>query len=140
MLARFAQLSAFVIVLTVATPWALYAAGLVLVAAWPEPAKLEASAPEKLALWKQVKGTGAPNIEPLTPISYFGGISEVGREHGSMRLAWLVARAHNAKHLRVQGNLWWHYSGAAMTIWLTRNWSIDQLLSKAAELQAKSAA
>jgi len=33
----------------------------------------------------------------------------------------------------------WHLSGAALTIWLTRNWTLDELIAKAVELEAPAA-
>ena len=30
---------------------------------------------------------------------------------------------------------WWHLSGAALTVWLTRNWSTEQLVAKAREIR-----
>jgi hypothetical protein len=48
--------------------------------------------------------------------------------------AWLVARNFNASHLARQGSAWWHLSGAALTIWLTRHWTPDQVLQATATL------
>jgi hypothetical protein len=33
--------------------------------------------------------------------------------------------------------MWQQLSGGALTIWLTRHWTIEQLLSKVAELEEK---
>jgi hypothetical protein len=33
----------------------------------------------------------------------------------------------------------WHLSGAALTIWLTRNWTLTELIAKAAELETPKA-
>jgi hypothetical protein len=51
-----------------------------------------------------------------------------------MYAAWIVARSYNYSHLQHNQALWWHLSGAALTIWITRNWTSDQILSRAAEL------
>jgi hypothetical protein len=40
--------------------------------------------------------------------------------------AWQIARAHNSDH-PVGGMGWWHLSGAALTIWVTRHWSGEQI-------------
>jgi len=51
----------------------------------------------------------------------------------STQIAWVIARSHNAEHL---GNhQYWHLSGAALTIWLTRNWTPTELIAKAVELE-----
>jgi len=49
-------------------------------------------------------------------------------------LAWLVARNHNQERRTDQRMIWWNLSGAALTIWLTRNWTTDQLVAKAHEI------
>ena len=49
-------------------------------------------------------------------------------------LAWFVARHHNADHLKDRRMIWWHMSGAALTIWLTCHWSTDQLTAKAHQI------
>ena len=51
-------------------------------------------------------------------------------------MAWSVARSYNATHLDDRRMLWWHASGAALTIWLTRNWTQEQILAAAARLEA----
>ncbi|KAB8194973.1 hypothetical protein FKV24_005655 [Lysobacter maris] len=45
--------------------------------------------------------------------------------------AWQVARAHNSKGGN-RGNLWWHSSGAALTIWISRHWSARQIAATVA--------
>jgi hypothetical protein len=140
MLTRLARLIAVLLALAAFTPWILYEVALSLVSGRPQAPKLEPSATEVAEVWKEFKGTGVPKVEPLNPISYFKGFSEPERTHASSRLAWSVARVHNAERMRVKGNLWWHLSVAAVTIWLTRNWSIEQLVAKAAEHRTKSAA
>jgi hypothetical protein len=45
---------------------------------------------------------------------------------------WIVAGSYNVGHLKRRENLWWGLSGAALIIWLSRNWSEDQIVSAAA--------
>jgi hypothetical protein len=137
---RHAKLSVLAISLLVASPWCLYAAGLLLSDGWPMHATAEASGEEKARLWLQLRGQGAPEVVPLGPVSYLQAAAGTSEAHASALLAWQIARAHVLKNRKVQGTWSWHCSGAAMTIWLTRNWTIDQLLSRAAELRGKSAA
>ncbi|MEJ1966761.1 MAG: hypothetical protein WDO56_36540 [Gammaproteobacteria bacterium] len=52
---------------------------------------------------------------------------------GGAKAAWIIARDYNMSHLRRRETLWWHLSGAALTIWLTRNWTSDEILRVASE-------
>jgi hypothetical protein len=35
--------------------------------------------------------------------------------------------------------IWWHLSGAALTIWVTRNWTTDQIVTAAAAIAGSRA-
>jgi hypothetical protein len=50
---------------------------------------------------------------------------------------WIVAGTYNAAHLKRRQMYWWHLSGAALMIWISQNWSQDQIISAAA-MAAKS--
>jgi hypothetical protein len=52
------------------------------------------------------------------------------------RRRWWVARSYNTKHL--EDRRWWYPSGAALAIWLTRNWTADELIAKGIELDLRS--
>ena len=39
---------------------------------------------------------------------------------------------HLLNHQRHKGMSWWHLSGAALAIWLSRNWTDEEILSAAA--------
>jgi hypothetical protein len=43
----------------------------------------------------------------------------------------------NAEHL--SDHRYWHLSGAALTIWLTRNWAPTELIARAIELESPTA-
>lgn len=42
------------------------------------------------------------------------------------RASWRIASTHNSRH-RSGDMLWWHTSGAALSIWITRHWSAEQI-------------
>lgn len=50
-------------------------------------------------------------------------------------VTWWVAREYLVSHKQYQGMGWWHLSGAALAIWLSRNWTSDEILSAAAQLR-----
>jgi hypothetical protein len=64
----------------------------------------------------------------LTPWTYLLAADSAGP------VAWIVARHYNESHLKHRGMLWWHLSGAALTIWITQHWSQDEAVSGAAAI------
>jgi hypothetical protein len=113
-----------------ALPWGLYALGLHYVDGRPTPPAQVASSSERAVVWMKARGTGLPTVPELSPYTYL-------LEHGAgnkagVLVAWWVASEYLAEHRQKQGMFWWHLSGAALTIWLTRNWSADELLTVAA--------
>jgi hypothetical protein len=108
----------------------------------PDLPVLRASSEERKAIWKEMRGSGEPEVTAITPYEYpflgFSASSHNNRQAGVL-LAWRVASDYSLSHMKHKGMGWWHFSGAALTIWLTRNWTADQLLSKAVEINRKSA-
>src|SRR5262249_46041747 len=85
-------------------------------------------------LWRKLRESPPIQVESMSPYSYllamvYGGSRGLPRGN---HLAWVVARSYNTEHLK--DRLWWHPSGAALTIWLTRNWTTDELIAKGIEL------
>ena len=129
-----------VALLLLAGPWVLYWVGLHGVQGTPEPPKLLATREQQLEVWRLARGSTEPTVVVLNPYTYLPLASRTGEHKPALLVAWWVASDFNLQHQRYQGMLWWQLSGAAFTIWLTRNWSIEQLLSEAAEGRGKSAA
>jgi len=120
-------------------PWALYGLGLHGVDGRPQlPAKI-ATLAEQESVWRRARGTGTPNVIKLNPYTYFHHAGEPGPHRASVIAAWWVASEYLSDHKRYESMAWWHFSGAALTIWVTRNWSTEQILSKLVEREAKHA-
>jgi hypothetical protein len=69
---------------------------------------------------------------------YFLNTSQWLDATGSNDTRLIVARQYNATHIQSRRPLLWHLSGAALTIWLTHNWSNEQILCEASFLSAPS--
>lgn len=123
-----------------ALPWVLYEIGLGNINRLPtlseSPGLTDA---ETTRLWSQLKEVGPIKVEKLNPYRYvmllFG--SESYESRAGERLAWFVARNHNAENINDKRSIYWHLSGAALTIWLTRNLSTEQLLTNAQEIMQR---
>ena len=46
-------------------------------------------------------------------------------------IVWRLAAGYLISHQRHKGMGWWHLSGAALTIWLSRHWTQEEILSAA---------
>ena len=128
------------LIMIILGPWALYWFALAKIDGRPSYAFNSAyTAEDAKALWRKLKQPLPMQVEPLSPYSYLWALLH-GDEHllpHGTALAWLVARSHNTGHLK--DSLWWHPSVAAMTIWLTRNWTTDELIAKGIELDRRIA-
>jgi hypothetical protein len=118
-------------------PWVVYFVGLANIVGLPAPPTVaQGQAIPLPQLWEKLKDRGPVEVERQSPYGYVGMMLGTRDEYAGERLVWFVARDYNATHLQSQKMGWWHLSGAAMSIWLTRNWTTEQLAIRAHELLA----
>lgn len=127
----FALLALFAIVALV-LPLALYWVGLNGVDGLPpKPVRL-VSHEQQLFVWRQARGVGMPSVVPMDPYSVTMALfASSGRSPADELIAWWVASDYLIDRQRYKGMGWWHLSGTTLTIWLSRNWSSQELLSAA---------
>lgn len=118
-------------------PPALYSLGLKGVEGRPQKPLRLASAEQKTVAWKHARGEGIPYISADNPYSYVASVflTQEQRTPASQLVTWWVARDYLLRHQRYKGMGWWHSSGAALAIWLSRNWTSDEIFSAAAQLR-----
>lgn len=128
---------ALVILFFVLAPWGLYGLGLLNISGRPV-APVNTTLDPKIAenIWHKSGEKGVIRVESLSPYSYITSFTENDSLKEGSHIAWFVARNFNSNNLKSHRMIWWHLSGAAMTIWLSRNWTVEQLLAKAFEIQA----
>jgi hypothetical protein len=120
-----------------AGPWLFYGIGLAKVDGRPLHASQTVVTPEDAeALWRRLRIPQPVRLDPVSPYSYvqalvFGDQKILGP---SARIAWIIASSYNIGHLTDHRAWAWHLSGAALTVWLTRNWTPNELVAKAVEL------
>jgi hypothetical protein len=118
-----------------AGPWLFYEIGLAKVDGRPLHASQTVVTPEDAeALWRRLRIPQPVRLHPVSPSSYvqalvFGDQKILGP---SARIAWIIASSYNIEHLT--DHRAWYLSGAALTVWLTRNWTPNELVAKAVEL------
>ena len=115
-----------------AVPWLIYWVGLSKIEGRPTPATHAVTAEQIDCLFNRLRISQPVQIDPISPYTYFHYFLQGVRPSASTRIATIIARSHNAKHL--SDRRYWHLSGAALTIWLTRNWTLTELITKATEL------
>ncbi len=136
-------LGAILIILAL-LPGIIYFAGLFNIDGRPDFAQTcQLNSAQKLAVWREI-GEKSPYengiaVRPMNPWMFVAQFhsATLRKPHAGERAAWFIARNHNMTHLGNRRMAWWHVSGAALTIWLTRHWTAEQLLCKASEIQAQ---
>jgi hypothetical protein len=119
-----------------AGPWLLYEIGLAKIDGRPPHASQTVVTPEaQEALRRGLKITEPVRLGPGSPYSYAQALVLGNKKilGPSVRVAWIIARSYNTEHLT--DHRAWHLAGAALTIWLTRNWTSDELVARAVELE-----
>jgi len=114
--------------ITATTPWLIYWHGLRQIEGRPTLATHAATAEQVDRLLAQLRMTQPIQINPISPYTV---LLQADQRNSIARLAWIVARCHNMKHLADRRNLTWHLSGTALAIWLTRNWTTPEIIAKA---------
>ncbi len=133
-------LVAGVALMVVGGPWALYGWGLSRVDGRPQAPAALAEGALQAKVWRHNGGDGAPEMVSINPVAYVMSAAGQSTPPASTALAWRVASAYSRDHLpRDGGKLAWNLSSSALTIWITRNWSIEQLLTAVAAMDAQTA-
>jgi len=127
---------AVVAVLVVSGPWIIYGVALAKIAGRPDAPAAAASAQQLDLLRSSLRAHGPLDVPQLSPWQYLLALITDPKPLSSpgVLAAWSVARDYNATNLGKVRAVWWHASGAALTIWLTRNWTEDQILARASQL------
>jgi hypothetical protein len=124
------------LIMIILGPWTLYFFSLAKIDGRPSYASNSAyTAQDAEALWRKLRQPLPMQVEPLSPYSYLWALLHGDEPPRGTGLAWLVASSHNTGHLKDLD--WWHPSGTALTIWLTRNWTTDELIAKGIELETR---
>jgi hypothetical protein len=131
---------ALISLVAIAHPWMLYWLGLGNIEGRPKPSESNSSCTEaEHRLFRTLGVDSRPRPDPMSPWTYeLALLSGNEMQSTDVSAAWIVARHYNAAHLKGRPPLWWHLSGAALTIWLTRKWPSEVILCEASILSASS--
>jgi hypothetical protein len=125
----------FIIVIFIAAlPGGLYIVGIYMVEGKPFPPSNLATTEEQEKIFLHIeKNIAETKVLRLNPWSYSLMLITQELPQG-IRPSSLVARNYNQTHIKNHRMLYWHLSDASMTIWVSRNWTSEQILTKVYEL------
>ena len=124
-------------ILVLGVPPGLYVVGLSNIEGRPKaPTDMNHLAADTVLLQQAFRSTAPITVHVLNPWTYVATLlteDPKNQDNGSDAL-WLIARNYNYKHLKSRKMSSWHLSGAALTIWVSRNWTTEQVVTAAAAI------
>jgi hypothetical protein len=80
------------------------------------------------AAWARCGERGPVAVDAVNPWTYAIALlfDDVRATTPGSIAAWRIAARHNATH-PVGNMFWWHTSGAALSLWIRRHWSAEQI-------------
>jgi hypothetical protein len=125
-----------VVLLGVGLPMGLYWTGLANIEGRPRPIALTDIAADTALLQQKFRSPSPIVVRVINPWTFLGSLrpSAVKERDVGASAVWAIVRSYNSTHLRKREMTWWHLSGAALTIWVTRHWTPDQIVASAAAI------
>jgi hypothetical protein len=135
---------AVVLLAALSLPLGVYWFGLSNISGRPERLARTANIAADTALLQQEFGSAAPvAVHAQDPWSFTASLAmdvlldksakDLHLDNGS-RAIWLVASDYNIRHLKSRRGLRWHISGVALSIWLSRNWTTEEVIAASAAI------
>jgi len=119
------------------TPWLLYSHYIDEVRELPTPSQLELTTEQRLLVWEEFGGLGEPSMVAMSPWSWMFHFFKMASNESMYMEA---PGSHHAgvlalRHMKVQisdGSRVsdWHMVNIVLTIWISRNLQIDDVLSQ----------
>jgi hypothetical protein len=123
--------------LAFSVPLGLYGLGLSNIDGRPTPPIQTNDLAADTALLQRTLRSEAPvEAQVLNPWTFVGELRYAKGstlDNGS-RAVWIVVGHYDASHLKNHAMMWWHLSGAALMIWVTRNWTTEEIVTAAAAI------
>ena len=120
-------------------PIGLYVVGISNIRGRPEaPRNTDHLVADTDLLHKEFRSSAPFVLRTLNPWAFTATVlarsPQDTRPGNSDRAVWLIVRSYNSEHLKSRKMAAWHLSGAALTIWVSRNWSAEQVVTAAAAI------
>ncbi len=128
---------ALALALCLLAPWLAYEIALARLPALPARPQQLATPQQQDEVWRKAGGEGALVVEPMNPYGFIIALMARDRVLPRERLAFWVSSEHLLAQPREGGMMGWHLSNTALSIWLTRHWSSQELATAAYAVAAK---
>jgi hypothetical protein len=126
------------ILFVLSLPIGLYGLGLLNIEGRPEPPMQTSNLETDADYLQQAFRRSEPlSIRAPNPWSYAVSLLSEGNDYNSddgSIATWVIARNYNSAHLKNRQMTFRHLSGAALTIWISRNWTAEQIVTAAATI------
>ena len=129
---------AVIVTVLLSGPWVIYELALLQIEGRPKPPKHKVISAEKAhRLWFCLGQKQSIFVQRRSPPYLIYGLLVGGlpatRTSGDF-VVWQIAKNHNIKRSNSRRHGDRHLAGAGLTIWLTRNWTSDQILTAAHDI------
>jgi hypothetical protein len=103
---------------------------------------------DNMVVWEERKELPPIALQAITPWHFYALIwcsrhnddiedfLTCGDRYPGLRAAAYVAKRHLDDHLKQRGLIWRYMSRAALTIWISRNWTAEQLVWELVRLKS----
>lgn len=131
-----------------ALPWAAYRMGMDNMDAGPVPPETVTYKDyQARSVWEERKEALPIALHPITPWHFYHLIwcsrydeniedfLSCGGEYPGLRAAAYVAKHHLDEHLIHRGLVWRYMSRSALTVWISRNWPVEQVVAELIRLK-----
>lgn len=118
-------------------PGILYYVGLYNIHGKPEISNIDKLDENQLkSLLTYHKEENIPEIRRVNPWEYTFTLltNESSSIPSGTNIVWSIVRSYNSNNIKNKRMIYWHLSGAALTIWLSNNWTQNQIMAKAYEI------
>lgn len=114
----------------------------------PPPERITYREYQAMVVWEERKELPPIALQAITPWHFYALIwcsrynddiedfLTCGDRYPGLRAAAYVAKRHLDDHLKQRGLIWRYMSRAALTIWISRNWTAEQLVRELVRLKS----
>jgi hypothetical protein len=140
MVKTFVILITLLLFLAVLSPMVFYWWGLSNLDSQPVPSTRQITEGQRQTIWDKLKEVGSPNVKPISPYGYIlyfqcevsNGLNsqKCASKYPGIKISALSIRNQvRAKIGDYPSNLKWQFTWLAYTIWVTKNWNTEQIIS-----------
>jgi hypothetical protein len=114
------------------SPWLIYWFALSQIEGRPTKATQTVTPEQTDVALRKLRTSQPVQVDPMSPYT----VLRFDRPSSNNVVASWIAHSYAVSQFQHTRILYWHFAHAALTIWLTRNWTPSELVAKAVELDS----